>query len=69
MERRRNCANNQGILLLAALASIQIAQGLDPDQIEVLSAFFEVLGDSLALLTAPPCCGGPFNDTTENAEE
>lgn len=57
MECHRNCANNQGILLLAALTSIQIAQKLDSDQIEVLSAFFEVLGDNLALLAAPPCCG------------
>lgn len=57
MERRRNCANNQGILLLATLASIQIAQGLSSDQIETLAAFFEVLGDNLALLIAPPCCG------------
>lgn len=56
MECHRNCANNQGILLLATLASIQIAQKLDSDQIEVLSAFFEVLGDNLALLAAPPCC-------------
>ena len=55
---RRNSAHNQGLLLLAALASIQIAQGLDNDQIEVLSAFFEVLGDNLSLLIAPPCWGG-----------
>lgn len=45
--------NNQGLLLLAALAAIRIAQGLDTDQIELLSAFFEVLGDDLALLIAP----------------
>ena len=63
---RRNSANNQGILVLATLASIQIAQGLDNDQIEVLAAFFEVLGDYLALLIAPPCCGG--SRATENTE-
>ena len=63
---RRNSANNQGILVLATLASIQIAQGLDNDQIEVLAAFFEVLGDNLALLSAPPCCGG--SRATENTE-
>lgn len=55
--RRKQGANNQGLLLLASLASIQIAQGLDEDQIELLSAFFEVLGDNLALLIAPSCCG------------
>ncbi|MCI8474057.1 MAG: hypothetical protein HFF07_01815 [Oscillospiraceae bacterium] len=47
--------NNQEILLLAALASIRIAQGLDSGQIETLAAFFQVLGDNLALLSAPPC--------------
>lgn len=66
---RRNAANNQGILLLAALASIQIAQGLNSDQIETLAAFFEVLGDNLALLIAPPCWGGFLEDLEENAEE
>lgn len=68
MECRRSAANNQGILLLAALASIQIAQGLDIDQIEVLAAFFTVLGDNLALLAAPPCCGG-FETQTERSGE
>lgn len=53
----KSAANNQGILLLAALASIQVAQGLDMDQIAVLAAFFTVLGDNLALLAAPSCCG------------
>lgn len=55
---RRNSAHNQGILLLATLASIQIAQGLDNDQLQMLGAFFTVLGDNLTLLVAPPCWGG-----------
>lgn len=55
---RRNSTHNQGTLLLAALASIQIAQGLGSDQIQMLGAFFTVLGDNLALLAAPPCWGG-----------
>jgi len=50
---------NEGLLLLAALASIQLAQGLTDDQIELLAAFFEVLGDNLALLTAVPATDGP----------
>lgn len=62
--RKKSVANNQGILVLAALASLQIAQGLSSDQIAVLAAFFEVLGDNLALLIAPPCCGN-----SENHEE
>ena len=39
-----------GLLLLAALASIRLAQGLTVSQIELLAAFFTVLGDNLALL-------------------
>jgi len=45
---------NEGLLLLAALASIQLARGLSSEQIELLAAFFEVLGDNLALLIATP---------------
>jgi len=45
---------NEGLLLLATLASIQLSQGLTDDQIELLAAFFEVLGDNLALLIATP---------------
>lgn len=45
---------NEGLLVLAALASIQLAQGLTEEQIELLAAFFEVLGDNLALLIAVP---------------
>ncbi len=44
----------EALLLLAALASIQLARGLNAQQIELLSAFFEVLGDDLALLAATP---------------
>ena len=69
MGYRHKSANNQGILLLAALASIQIAQQLDQDQIEVLAAFFEVLGNNLALLISPPCWNGFFDDLEETAKE
>ncbi len=64
---RRKAVNNQGILILATLASLQIAQGLDSDQIETLAAFFQVLGDDLALLIAPPCGGGPPEQTVDAA--
>ena len=69
MGYRHNSANNQGILLLAALASIQIAQQIDQVQIEVLAAFFEVLGNNLALLISPPCWNGFFDDLEETAKE
>lgn len=39
-----------GLLLLAALASIQLSRGLTASQIALLAAFFTVLGDNLALL-------------------
>ncbi len=38
------------LVILAALASIQLAQGLTPEQMELLAAFFEILGDNLSLL-------------------
>ncbi len=42
--------NYNGLLLLTTLLSIQIAQGLSNDDLALLSTFFEVLGDNLALL-------------------
>lgn len=45
-----NSGQLDGLLLLAALASIRLAQGLTVSQIELLAAFFTVLGDNLALL-------------------
>lgn len=39
-----------GLLLLAALVSIQMAQELTSEQLALLAAFFTVLGDNLALL-------------------
>ncbi len=56
MGRNRDSCGNQGLLLLATLASIRVAQGLNPEQLELLSVFFEVLGDNLALLAL---CPGP----------
>lgn len=39
-----------GLVLLAALVSIQMARELTVEQMELLSAFFEILGDNLTLL-------------------
>ena len=39
-----------GLLLLAALVSIQMSRGLTDTQLGLLAAFFTVLGDNLALL-------------------
>ncbi len=49
------CGGNgggEGLLVLATLVSLQLAQGRTADQLELLSAFFEVLGDNLALIAA-----------------
>lgn len=40
----------ENIVLLAAAAAVQYAQGRSADELELLAAFFEVLGDNLALL-------------------
>lgn len=40
------------LLVIAALVSLQLAEGRTADQLELLSAFFEVLGDNLGLLAA-----------------
>lgn len=40
----------ENIVLLAATASIQFAQGRNAQDIELLAAFFEVVGDNLSLL-------------------
>ena len=55
------------LVILSALVSVQLAQTLNSEQLELLSAFFEVLGDDLALLalsanagdTIPPANRGP----------
>ena len=39
-------------MLLAAAVSIQMAQGRTTDQLELIAAFFEVLGDNLSLIAA-----------------
>ena len=45
-------ASGELLLALAALVSIQLAQGRSEDEITLMAAFFEVLGDNLALIAA-----------------
>ena len=47
----------ENIVLLAAVASVRLAQGSTAEQLAILSAFFEIIGDNLALLSlcAPSC--------------
>lgn len=42
--------NYDALVILAALVSVQMAQGLTDDQLELIATFFEVLGNNLALL-------------------
>jgi len=49
----------EALVLLAALAAIRLSQGLGAEELELLSTFFEVLGDDLALLALRPGPQGP----------
>ena len=44
----------ENIVLLAAVASVRYAQGKSAEDIELLSAFFEVLANNLALRALSP---------------
>ena len=56
-----------GLVLLAALIAIEIARNLTTSQITLLSNFFEVLGDNLAVLAIqpPPCQCSSTQNTVE----
>ena len=41
--------SSESLVLLAAAVSLQLAQGRDAETLGLMSAFFSVLGDSLAL--------------------
>lgn len=44
--------SGEALLLLATLVSLQLAQGRTVEQLELIAAFFEVLGDNLSLIAA-----------------
>lgn len=44
----------ENIVYLAAVAAVQFAQGHTAQELELLAAFFEVVGDNLALLALRP---------------
>lgn len=44
--------DGETLVALGMAASIQLSQGRTADELELLSAFFEVLGDNLALIAA-----------------
>lgn len=43
--------SGEALLVLAALVSLQLAQGRTNDQLDLMAAFFNVLGDNLALIS------------------
>lgn len=43
-------AGEEALTVLGAAAAIWLAQGRSQEDLELLSAFFEVLGDNLALI-------------------
>ena len=48
----RPIPSGEALLILAALVSLQLAQGRTTDQLDLMAAFFTVLGDNLALIAA-----------------
>lgn len=50
---------------LASSTSILIAEGLNSQEIGILSAFFSALGDNLAIITATPL--NSSNNNTSNS--
>lgn len=48
----------ENIVYLAAVASVQFAHGRSAQDIELLAAFFEVVGDNLSLLALNAPEGG-----------
>lgn len=45
-------AAGDALVAAAAAVAIQMAQGRTADELELISAFFEVLGDNLSLIAA-----------------
>lgn len=45
-----NSPSSPSLVLLAAAVALQLAQGRDADDVELMSAFFVALGDNLALI-------------------
>lgn len=68
MKHCRYLSQGQGGDLVAAAAalSVAIAQGRTADELELLSALFEVIGDNLGLLAVKAPSSGPCPCQAEN---
>lgn len=63
----------EGLVLLAALVAFQLAQGRSADQLALIGAFFNVLGDDLTLMAAqrsmPACAPGSADASDAQAAD
>ncbi len=66
--RNRSLPSGEGLLLLATAVSLQLAQGRSVDELELLAAFFEVLGDNLGLIAARRALPDPGSGPAAPAE-
>lgn len=57
------------LIAVAAALSIMIAQGRTADQIELLAALFEIIGDNLSLLALKVPSGETFCPSTETNQD
>lgn len=51
--------SGEALVILATVFALQLAQGRTPEQLALISAFFNVLGDNLALIAARRSLPGP----------
>lgn len=64
----QNCGGNDLVVLAAAFA-LKISQGMSADEMNVLSALFEVVGDQLALMAAARQACAPDDNSSGSAKK
>lgn len=64
------CSQGQGgdLVAVAAALSVLMAQGKTAEQIELLAALFEIIGDNLSLLALKVPSGEAFCPDTETEQ-
>lgn len=68
MSKPKNCCGDGNILYIAAAVSNIIACHVDDDDLDFLSNFFSVLGDSLALIDSSKARCNNGKNSEENNE-
>lgn len=59
-------SGGEALVVLATLVSIQLAQGRSADELQLISSFFEVLGDNLSLIAAQRTTPASLPQTNED---